>query len=136
MLPRLHWTCFSKKCTSKKSSKEKSIILQFHPLSIIKIYFPSLGPAWHWVKKFRCPTRLLLFPITLDISLSLSCSQSFLQSVRQLLPQNTFEVGKCKTRWLMLMHFANYKMLYKFLSYNKNSSEFLCAGLDIQTHLL
>ena len=52
MTSRLHRTCFTKKCTSKKS-KRRSIILQLHPSHIMKIYFLSVEPAWHWVKGTR-----------------------------------------------------------------------------------
>lgn len=56
--------------------------------------FSISGPAWHWVKGFRCPACVPSSPVTLDMSLSLSCSQSLLHRVRQLLSSKYFQGRK------------------------------------------
>lgn len=62
MLPRLHWTTFLKEMSlPRKSSEERSIILQFQPLGITKLFSVS-GSALHWVRDSSAPPGLTAFP--------------------------------------------------------------------------
>lgn len=55
---------FLKEMYFQEKIVKRSIILQFHPLGIMKPFAVS-GPALHWVKRLRWPTSALPFPCNL-----------------------------------------------------------------------